>query len=297
MLSFYKDQSKISTPGKFKEIFDDLPDSISDLCEIVQNTFNHIFWIQKVENYGFTLKDIIEKGRNHSKELNLRTLEEKLELLFSLNDTPITLPRDKIDRVVGNCRDFSLMLVSMLRHKGIPARVRSGAGRYFYPLDLERYEDHYVCEYWSEENNRWIMVDPQLDELQRKVLKINFDTADIPYELFPDAGRTWRVFRKGNIDPHNFGIGDDWRGEVFVLNKLIMDLACLNKVEVLAWESWGICHDVKNLEKLGYEDFDELAEKISKVNSPEAFFELKNMFENDSRYKVPENYKPWFLEF
>jgi hypothetical protein len=141
------------------------------------------------------------------------------------------------------------------------------------------------------------MVDPQLDELQRKVLKLGFNHTDIPYELFLGAGRTWKVFREGKIDPKNFGIGDDWRGEIFVLNKLIMELASLNKIEVLAWESWGICHDVKNLEKLGYANFDLLAEKIAKVNNPEVFFELKDLFENDSRYKMPENYKPWFLEF
>lgn len=297
MLNYYKVQSEISDPRKFTKFYDDLPDSISELCEIVQNVFSHIFWIQKDSNYEFTPKDIVEKGRNPNKELNLRTIEEKLELYFSINDTPLTKSREKIDRVVGNCRDFSLMLVSMLRHKGIPARVRSGAARYFYPLELERYEDHYICEYWNEEDNRWVMVDPQLDDLQRKVLKINFDPTDIPYELFLDAGRTWKVFREEEINPVNFGIGDDWRGEIFVLNKLIMELASLNKTEVLAWESWGICHDVKNLKTLGYEIFDELAEKISKVNNPEIFFELKDLFEDDSRFKVPENYEPWFLKF
>jgi hypothetical protein len=224
-------------------------------------------------------------------------LEEKLDLYSSLNDTSITQPGEKINRVVGNCRDFALMLVSMLRHKGIPARVRSGVARYFYPLDLQRYEDHYICEYWNEEENRWIMVDPQLDELQRKVMKLDFNHTDIPYDLFLGAGRTWMVFREGKIDPKNFGIGDEWRGEVFVLNKLIMELASLNKVEVLAWEGWGICSDLKNIEKLGFEPFDQLAVKISQVNDSEVFFELKSLFENDSRYKIPKNYEPWFLDF
>ncbi len=297
MLDFYREQSEISSPGKYKEIFNDLPDSVSELCEIVQNTFNHIFWIQKVENYGFTLKDIIVKKRNHSKELNLRTLEEKLDHYTSLNDSPFNQPGENINRVVGNCRDFALMLVAMLRHKDIPARVRSGAARYFYPLDLKRYEDHYICEYWNEEEDRWIMVDPQIDELQSKTLKLDFSPLDIPYELFLGAGRTWKVFREGKIEPKNFGIGDDWRGQVFVLNKLIMELASLNKIEVLAWEGWGICADLKNIDKLGYEIFDQLADKISKVNEPDVFFELKKLFENDSRYKIPEKYEPWFLEF
>ena len=98
------------------------------------------------------------------------------------------------------------------------------------------------------------------------------------------------------IEPEKFGIAD-WRGEVFVLEKLIMELACLNKVEVLAWERWGICSEVKNIESLGYDVFDELAEKISNINQPETFQELKNLFETDPRYKIPEDYEPLFLDF
>ncbi|WP_456781864.1 transglutaminase domain-containing protein [Bradyrhizobium sp. USDA 3315] len=33
----------------------------------------------------------------------------------------------------ATCRDFSLMLCSVLRHHGVPARIRCGFGRYFAP--------------------------------------------------------------------------------------------------------------------------------------------------------------------
>ncbi len=296
VLDFYRKQSEISNPGKFASRFNSLPDSVDELCKVVQNTFSHIFWIREKNNYGFTPFDVEAKGRDPSKELNLRSLEEKLEALFSYDDTPLGEARDNINRVVGNCRDFALLLVSILRHKGIPARVRSGAARYFFPLEMERYEDHYICEYWNEEEKRWIMVDPQIDDLQKKTLNMKISPLDLPYDQFLDAGRTWQVFREGEINPEKFGIGD-WRGEMFALNKLIMELACLNKVEVLAWESWGICSEVKNIKSLGYEVFDEIAEKISKVNQPEIFQELRNLFETDPRYMIPKDYEPWFLNF
>ena len=297
MLDYYKTQSEISNPGKYEDFFETLPDSISELCKIVQNTLSHIFWIKKKENYGFTPHELVEQGRDPSKELNLRNLEDKLDLYFSLDSSSFTEKRENINRVVGNCRDFALLLVSMLRHKGTPARVRSGAAMYFFPLAQEKHEDHYICEYWNEKQSRWQMVDPQLDGLQRKVLDLTTDyTLDLPSEHFLGAGRTWNKIRKGGVPPENFGIFD-WRGEMFGLNKLIMDLASLNKVEVLAWESWGICGKVENIKKLGYAIFDELAEKISQINKPEIFFELKELFEKDDRYKVPENYKPWFMKF
>jgi len=296
MLEYYRKQSYISDPGKFTKYFDDLPSSLTELCKIVQNTFNHIFWIKKKENYGISPQDIVDTGRDPNQELNLRKIEDILEAYFSVDETFFTEHREPLNRIVGNCRDFALLLVSMLRNKGIPARVRSGAARYFFPLSEERYEDHYICEYWNEEDNSWHMVDPQIDELQRKALKLTIDTTDLPYDQFLDAGRTWMKFRKGDVKPDNFGIGA-WRGEIFALNKLIMELASLNKVEVLAWESWGICGDIKNLKILGHTVFDELAEKISNVNDPEIFFELKTIFEKDSRYEVPENYMPWFMKF
>lgn len=296
ILEYYRTQSEISDPGKFTKYFGDLPDSISELCEIVQNTFNHIFWIMKKENYGISPKDIVEIGRDPNQELNLRRMEEKLEAYFSIDEKSFTEQRKPIDKIVGNCRDYALLLVSMLRYKGIPARVRSGAARYFFPLSDERYEDHYICEYWNEEDKSWQMADPQIDELQRKALNLTIDTTDLPFDQFLGAGRTWIKFRKGAVKPDNFGIGD-WRGDIFALNKLIMELASLNKVEVLAWERWGICGEIENLKTLGYEIFDELAEKITNVNDPEIFFELRNMFDKDSRYKVPNNYKAWFMKF
>jgi hypothetical protein len=296
MLNFYREQSEISSPGKYNEIFDNLPDSISELCEIVQNTFNHIFWIRDKKNYGITLQDIIVQERDPNEELNMRNIEEKLEKYFSIDKASFIELREQINKVVGNCRDYALLLVSMLRHKGIPARVRSGSARYFFPPEMERFEDHYVCEYWNEEDNQWHMVDPQIDDVMRKVLKMTISTTDLPYDQFLGAGRTWKEFRKGKVKPENFGIGE-WRGQHFVFEKLIMELASLNKVEVLAWERWGVCGDLTNLEKLGVEFFDELADKISKVNNPEIFFELKDMFEKDSKFKVPENYKPWFMKF
>jgi len=296
MLNYYRKQSEISDPGKFKTYFEDLPESIPDLCKIVQNTFNHVFWIMDKKNYDITLHDIVALGRDPNKELNMRKIEEKLDRYFSLKESFFLEPREQIDKVIGNCRDYALLLISMLRHKGIPARVRSGAGKYFFPPEKQRFEDHYISEYWNEEDNRWHMVDPQIDDVQRKALNLTISTIDLPYNQFLDAGRTWLEFRKGEIPAENFGIGD-WRGQIFVLNKLIMELASLNKIEVLAWEGWGICSDIKNIEKLGFEVFDDLAEKISKVNEPQIFFELRNLFENDSRFKIPSNYKPYFMKF
>ena len=49
----------------------------------------------------------------------------------------------------------------------MPARARCGFGAYFRPGWLE---DHWVAEYWDERDNRWFMVDAQLDATWRKMI-------------------------------------------------------------------------------------------------------------------------------
>jgi hypothetical protein len=148
-LDFYRQQSEISSPGKHESLFRDLPANIGDLCGVVQNLLVHAFWILDERNYGITAESLKRRGRAPNKEINLRSIEEKLGLLIELQEQSLTTARDVGRRVVGNCRDYALLLVSMLRHQGIPARVRSGVARYFYPEEERVLEDHFICEYWN----------------------------------------------------------------------------------------------------------------------------------------------------
>jgi hypothetical protein len=289
-LEYYKVQSELSDPGKFVYLYDDLPDDIPSIVKIVQNIIIHFFWTTTDKTYGISLKDIEVTGRDPNKEHNQRKIEEKLSTFVSIKNTSLTEPRDPIDRVVGNCRDFALLLTSILRHKGIPARERSGVARYFYPPPKDFHEDHFITEYWNEQENRWVMVDPQIDEIQRNVLKLTMDTYDIPNDQFLGAGKSWIILREGKIKPEQIGVGQ-YTGESYTRYKLIQDLASLNKIEVMAWEHWGICSSKDELTDKEYELLDKLAKDIANSRDPETFFKLKELFENDSRFKVPDNYK------
>ena len=290
MLEFYSTHSELSDPGKFAYLYDDLPDDIPSLVKVVQNVIIHFFWTTTDKTYGVSLKDIEATGRNPNKEHNQRRIEEKISSIVSIKDARLTEPRDPIDRVVGNCRDFALLLTSILRHKGIPARERSGVARYFFPPPKDFHEDHFITEYWNEKEERWIMVDPQIDELQRKVLNLTMDTLDVPDDQFLGAGKSWTILREGKIKPEQIGVGQ-YTGEQYTRYKLIQDLASLNKIEVLAWESWGICSSREKLSEEEYELLDQLAKNIANSRDPKTFFKLKKIFETDSRFKLPENYK------
>lgn len=227
VLAFYASHGPLSSPSQYAGLFSGLPAEVEALCSLVQGLVVHIFWAKR---YG------LELSQKRQQEASLRSVVAKLQRILELDERPLHQPRPPEKKLVGNCRDFSLMLTAMLRHQGIPARARCGFGTYFRP---NRYEDHWVVEYWKAADERWVMVDPQLDALQRKALAIRFDPLDMSPGWFVSGGQAWLACRAGEADPDRFGIFD-MHGMGFIRGDLVRDLLSLNKVEILPWDVWGL---------------------------------------------------------
>jgi len=101
-------------------------------------------------------------------DANIRQTAATLDRIHQLDDRALGTRRDPARRLPSVCRHFSTMLVSILRAQGVPARARCGFGAYFTP---GKFEDHWVCEYWNAEQSRWILVDAQMDAIQRSALR------------------------------------------------------------------------------------------------------------------------------
>lgn len=226
-IDFYTQQGQISNPSPYSNWFDDLPTDLAGIIQIIQGVMLHLHW---AERYGVSL----EKSRQE--EANLRTVRDRLAKIFELQDTPLNQPRSPLTKTVGTCRDFTLLLTAILRHKGIPARARAGFGTYFTP---KRFEDHWVCEYWHPGDERWAMVDPQLDDLQCEVLAIDFDPLDMPREKFVTGGVAWLRCQNNGADPDLFGIFN-LHGLDFIKGNVILDFLALNKIELLPWDDFKL---------------------------------------------------------
>jgi hypothetical protein len=271
VLSYYRTPGPITEPGPFAGCLDGLPADIGELCKVIQGLTIHIFW---AERYGLKLPEA------RMGEVQLRTLQRRLARTLELDDRPFAEPRPLEKKIVGNCRDFSLLLVSILRRQGVPARARCGFGAYFIP---NHYEDHWVAEYWNASKARWVLVDAQLDAFQCEALKIPFDPLDVPRDRFIVGGRAWQMCRREGANPDLFGIFD-MKGLGFIRGDFIRDVASLNKVELLPWDCWGIIEKEDLFDPADLEFLDRLAE-LTCADVPD-FEPVRAQYQSDPRLRV-----------
>jgi hypothetical protein len=277
-LVYYALHSPVTDPGAHADRFAGLPTGMAALCETVQGLLVHIFW---AERHGLTVPE------ERQQELQIRPVERKLARILEMDDRPLTEARPLGKRLVGNCRDFSVLLTAILRSQGVPARARCGFGAYFVP---GRYEDHWVTEYWHASAKRWVLVDPQLDALQREVLHIAFDPCDVPRDQFLTGGRAWQMCRRAEADPELFGIFD-MHGLWFVCGDLVRDFLALNKVEILPWDCWGLMMEPDQEQSPEHlAELDHIAELTLAGN--ELFSELRALCEGDDRLRPPADWRP-----
>jgi Transglutaminase-like superfamily len=228
MTSAFTQPGVMTSPGKYASLFDGLPADVARLARVVQGLMIHEFLVGV---YGVTLA---EEDRDR---VNLRRVDQVLDAIVSRDDRPLDVARAPAERIATNCRGFTVMIVAMLRAKGVPARARCGFGAYFTP---GFFEDHWVAEYWDADRGRWKLVDAQIDGRQRDLFHVDFDLTDVPRDKFVIAGDAWVRVRAGSADPAEYGlssIGES--GDWWIAGNLVRDAAALDNVELLPWDVWG----------------------------------------------------------
>lgn len=265
-LAFYATPGAMGAGADFAE----LPGDIPALVRTIQGLVVHEFLLSA---YG------LEPREDRAGEVHLRPAAAVLDRIRALDLRPLTEPRPPERRFVGDCRFYALLFVEALRAKGIPARARCGFADYF---EAGKFSAHTIGEYWN--GDRWILVDPELDETLRGLIRFDFDPLDVPRDRFLVAGEAWRRCRVGKADPADFGILDMF-GQWFIASDLIRDVAALNKREMLPWDCWG----AMRREEPYPNDLVALHDRLAVLTrDPDAHFAtLRQLYDTDSRLKVP----------
>ena len=222
MSDYYIAQSPTSDPGCYDYLFNGLPTDLLGIAQVTQGLVYHYFADQ------YQLGWVPPKER--LPEINTRTMAHILAALLTKDDRSLTVARRNENRLVGCCRDFSLLACAMLRYQGRAARLRYGFASYFIP---GYWVDHVIVEVWN--GVRWQRFDPQVVGKR----DWGYDLLDIPAAAFVTGGRAWQLCRVEGADPDRFGLGPDAkdvRGWWFVRERLQLDVAALNKIELLCWD-------------------------------------------------------------
>ena len=275
VLDYYTRPGVMTSAGSQARLLAGLPPGIGGLAVVTQGVLVHE---HLTGLYGFELPD------ERRDSVHLRRAEQLLQRISTEDGRPLAVARPAPARVAANCRQFTVLVVTMLRAQGTPARARCGFGGYF---DPGLFEDHWVAEFWDGARQRWVLADAQLDAVQRDRFGIGFDVLDVPRDRFLTAGEAWRRYRAGQADPARFGlsvIGES--GDWWIAANLMRDAAALCGLELLPWDCWGAMPgpgEPMGADRLAL--FDRLAELTA---DPDASLPaLRALLEEDDRLTVP----------
>ncbi len=205
LLDFYRQYSEYTDPGEYECLYKDLPGSLPELCELIKSQFIHPFSELRQYRDKFPEERLNEFFR-------YPTVKSILQGLLSYDSAGLTKERAPENRLLLICRHNAILLASILKHRGIPARVRSGHASYIMP---GFHISHTICEVWNKEEKRWMLVDPSMN-------MVDFDR-----EKFDISNELWLKFQKGEINPDLYGIPHRYTGAGSIVGKVCSDLASI----------------------------------------------------------------------
>lgn len=265
ILKFYKQYSSFTDPGKYEYLYKNLPDSLPELCRLIKSQFIHPF--SELPQY----RNQIPKERWDEWITMYPTVQLILKGLLSYDSRGIVYDRNPHNRLVLACRGNAIVLASVLKYRGIPARVCVGHAKY---IESGYHVSHAICEVWNDTEKRWMLVDPDMNMI------------DFNREQFDFSNEVWLKMQKGDINPNLYIQPPNITGLVSILGKISLDLSSLLGTEfTFAQYAPMLDYCLKNNNHLTARQI-EILNKICKLMNT---LDAKNLTELQEIYnKTPE---------
>jgi len=233
---FYSSHSVMTNPGPHARLFRDASSDLDKLTQWVRNVIFHEIYAREA---NLDLPSDAE-GDPESSDAAVRFVNKMLDRIMDRDARPLGNERPKNKCFIGTCRDYAVLLCALLRSQGRAARVRCGFALYFEP-ESDFGIDHWVTELWDPLEDRWRLIDSELDFDLPRHKNIAFNPLDVPRSSFQVAGKVWLLHREGKVKADRYGLPEiGITGEPFIASNVIRDLAALNKLEMLPFDYWGI---------------------------------------------------------
>lgn len=286
ILDFYKKTSSYTDLGYYKEFAKSLPDDIEELCVLQRMQIIHpvVFRDKNIRNnkesfWGDMTKIPITRLRY---EDDIFPTAQSILAELLRKDAKYNIERKAEDKVHVTCRCQAILLASILKAKGIPARARSGFAEYIHYDGI--YYDHWITEYFDEKEDKWKLVDA--DE-HCPDHKMGFDLNDIPYDKFLFGANAWlgirrKEYKENTIfyasDPATLGLKAAIRGLFYDFHSLMN-----NEIIFLHMPKYIQDKDFE-LSEEEYKELDCLAKLM--LNPNENFEKLQDIWENNSKFRI-----------
>lgn len=270
VLEFYRQFSTFTDPDEFAYLYQNLPDSLHELCSLIKSQFIHPN--AELPKY----RDLIPKER-WNEAFMYPSVRSILEGLLTLDSAGIVNNRKPENRLILGCNQNAILLVSILKYRGIPARVRYGHATYLIP---EFHTSHTICEVWNENEMRWMLVDPSMD-------MVDFDR-----DKFDFSNELWLKLQNEEIDPNLYGIPRRYTGLVSIVGKICTDLASILGTEYPIDQYAPILDDIiKNnqLDSKQIETLNRISELMKSINA-ENLSKLQEIFINTPQIQLTKKF-------
>ena len=272
VLDFYKQYSSFTDPGEYSYLYKNLPDSLPELSSLIRSQFIHPY--AELPQY----RDQIPEERWNEME-KYPTAKSILAGLLSYDSRGFVKDRKPQDKLVLGCREYAIILASVLKYRGIPVRVRCGHATY---LEPGFHVSHTVCEVWNKKDKRWMLVDPSTGMI------------DFNRDKFDFSNEAWLKMQKGEIDPNLYIAPPNTSGLVSIVGKISPDLLSILGTEFTIYQYAPILeYTLNNQNKLSTEQI-EILNKISKLMQSldaDNLTKLRDIYNSTAEIQITKTFK------
>ncbi len=210
----------------------------------------------------------------------LPTASAMLAELYRRDARGFVHDRSEENRLILTCRFVAILMASILKSKGMPARVRSGFDPYATPRpDVSC--DHWITQYWSAPKSKWITID-----VDCCLCGMDFDPYDMPDNTFEWSADVWLKARRGEVDPKCYWNAGGFEGLMPISWELFYDFHCIMNNEIIYLHSPDHLHPGK-FDKLTEAELKEIDEIAELMQDPDENFEaLQNVFDTNRKFRL-----------
>jgi len=283
VLDHYLEFGIFTNPGLYKSYLETLPHEVKELGELLRKNFIHRSTLHAGNvgtNADMKYGDMKEMPWWRQAEDDILTTTAAMMAEFFRRDEKGLTPERKVEnKLVLTCRYVAILMASILKTKGIPARVRSGFASYF--ENTEDSWDHWITQYWNKSENRWITVD-----VDGSWHRTGFDMYDIPDGKFDFSAQTWLGVRKKEMEENHFRNAGGFDGQVAIAWALFYDFHCLMNSEILYLHHPELTM-YGNFPKLSEDELKEIDDLATlMLNADENFEKLLHIWETKKKFRL-----------